>query len=65
MYLLCLACIDGAEWGGFEPEFIGPMSNVTVPAGRDAVLSCSVANLGGHKVRYSLLFLFSFFKATL
>lgn len=27
------------------------MTNVTVATGRDAVLSCSVANLGGHKVK--------------
>lgn len=35
---------------GFEPEFTESMTNVTVATGRDAVLSCSVANLGGHKV---------------
>nr|CAH0110515.1 unnamed protein product [Daphnia galeata] len=40
---------DGTSWG-FEPEFTDSMNNVTVATGRDAVLSCSVANLGGHKV---------------
>ncbi|EFX65383.1 hypothetical protein DAPPUDRAFT_65516, partial [Daphnia pulex] len=34
----------------FEPEFTDSMTNVTVATGRDAVLSCSVTNLGGHKV---------------
>jgi hypothetical protein len=41
---------DGTSWG-FEPEFTDSMTNVTVATGRDAVLSCSVANLGGHKVK--------------
>lgn len=40
---------DGASWG-FEPEFTDAMTNVTVPTGRDAILSCSVTHLGGHKV---------------
>lgn len=48
---LCVSLyIEGAEWGGFEPEFTEMMGNVTVPTGRDAVLSCTVTNLGGHKV---------------
>ena len=42
--------IDGAEWGGFEPEFTEAIANVTVATGRDAVFTCTVANLGGHKV---------------
>lgn len=41
---------DGTSWG-FEPEFTDSMTNVTVATGRDAVLSCSVTNLGGHKVK--------------
>lgn len=32
------------------PEFIGNLQNVTVPEGRDATFTCSVTNLGGHKV---------------
>lgn len=34
----------------FEPEFLGSISNVTYPAGREAVLTCSVKNLGKYKV---------------
>ncbi|XP_031626058.1 lachesin [Contarinia nasturtii] len=34
----------------FEPEFIGSISNVTYPVGREAVLTCSVKNLGKYKV---------------
>lgn len=33
-----------------EPEFLGSISNVTYPAGREAVLSCTVRNLGKYKV---------------
>ena len=32
------------------PKFIGHLQNVTVPDGRDATFTCSVTNLGGHKV---------------
>jgi len=34
-----------------EPGFVGTLKNVTVPEGRDVVLSCSVKNLDGHKVK--------------
>lgn len=33
-----------------EPDFVGNIKNVTVPAGREAILSCSVSNLGKFKV---------------
>ncbi|EDV95012.1 lachesin [Drosophila grimshawi] len=33
-----------------DPEFIGFINNVTYPAGREAVLACSVRNLGKNKV---------------
>lgn len=33
-----------------EPEFLNPMSNVTVALGREAILVCSVKNIGEHKV---------------
>ena len=36
--------------GGLGPDFIGGVKNVTVPEGRDVVLSCSVVRLGSHKV---------------
>lgn len=34
-----------------EPEFDGTIQNVTYPAGREAVLTCSVRNLGRYKVK--------------
>ncbi|XP_067634489.1 lachesin isoform X2 [Eurosta solidaginis] len=33
-----------------DPEFLGTIHNVTHPAGREAVLTCSVRNLGKNKV---------------
>ncbi|XP_031778662.1 lachesin isoform X1 [Nasonia vitripennis] len=33
-----------------EPEFTKPMSNITVPRGRDATFTCVVNNLGGYRV---------------
>lgn len=35
-----------------EPEFLAPIHNLTVPVGREAVLSCTVSNLGNYKVRW-------------
>lgn len=32
-----------------DPEFIGTINNVTFPAGREAILACSVRNLGKNK----------------
>lgn len=32
------------------PQFAGPIENVTVPLGREAVLSCTVTQLGHYKV---------------
>lgn len=34
-----------------EPEFTEYIENVTVPAGRNIKLACSVKNLGSYKVR--------------
>lgn len=34
----------------YEPEFQGSISNVTYPAGREAILTCTVKNLGKYKV---------------
>ena len=36
------------------PEFIYPIDNITVAAGRDAQFTCVVNNLEGHKVGVSL-----------
>lgn len=41
--------LQGVE---LEPEFEGTITNVTFPAGREAVLTCSVRNLGRYKVRF-------------
>lgn len=42
--------IQGVE---LEPEFVGSISNVTYPVGREATLTCSVKNLGKYKVSIS------------
>lgn len=34
-----------------EPEFAETIRNVTVPLGREAVLSCIINNLADHKVK--------------
>ncbi|XP_014356282.2 lachesin [Papilio machaon] len=34
----------------FQPEFAEPISNLTVPIGRDAIFRCLVQNLGGYRV---------------
>lgn len=39
----CIFCVE-------MPRFVGPVVNVTVPLGREAVLSCSVENLATYKV---------------
>ena len=36
--------------GGTDPMFAGPINNVTVNVGREAVLECHVNNLRGYKV---------------
>lgn len=34
----------------FQPEFAEPITNLTVPVGRDATFKCLVQNLGGYRV---------------
>lgn len=34
-----------------DPNFNKPIQNVTIAVGREAILSCSVTNLGNYKVR--------------
>ncbi|OAD62865.1 Lachesin [Eufriesea mexicana] len=36
--------------GAFPPEFAGPITNLTVPVGRDATLTCLVKHLGGYRI---------------
>lgn len=38
---------------GPDPEFVEPLQNLTVTAGRDVKLQCSVKHLGSYKVRIS------------
>ncbi len=38
------------------PEFTAPISNVTTPLGREAVLSCTVNNIAKYKVRVGIIF---------
>ena len=38
--------------GASVPEFIYPIDNITVAAGRDAQFTCVVNNLEGHKVAW-------------
>lgn len=33
-----------------EPHFTGPIENITVAVGKEAILSCYVQNLGTYKV---------------
>ena len=40
----------GGGAGGTDPMFAGPINNVTVNVGREAVLECHVNNLRGYKV---------------
>jgi len=48
-FLALTPLIADASWG-FGPEIAETTGNLTVPMGRDAVLTCSVTHLGGHKV---------------
>ncbi|CAK1544653.1 unnamed protein product [Leptosia nina] len=34
----------------FQPEFVEPIGNLSVPIGRDATFRCLVQNLGGYRV---------------
>lgn len=46
--------------GAFQPEFAAPIANLTVPLGRDAMLTCLVEYLGGYRVRKLLSISFGF-----
>ncbi|XP_050313570.1 lachesin [Anthonomus grandis grandis] len=65
MMMYCLLCLltlvttlhaYAEEWSTVhlleEPEFVGPINNLTVPVGREAILSCTVNNLGKYKVAW-------------
>ncbi|XP_025833290.1 neurotrimin-like [Agrilus planipennis] len=48
----CWASVSNGEPNSGGPRFNGPISNVTVPVGRDAMLKCSVDNLSIYKVAW-------------
>jgi len=48
--LFCLIWYAGGAGADDEPEFSEPIENITVPAGREVKLACSVKSLGPHKV---------------
>ena len=43
-----------SEAMGRTPTFIGELQNVTVSMGREATFTCTVTNLGGHRVSESI-----------
>lgn len=49
-FLFCLIWYAGGAGADDEPEFSEPIENITVPAGREVKLACSVKSLGPHKV---------------
>ena len=49
MTSLCIT-VTQSEAAASTPEFIYPIDNITVAAGRDAQFTCVVNNLEGHKV---------------
>uniref|UniRef100_A0ABD2WJW5 Ig-like domain-containing protein n=1 Tax=Trichogramma kaykai TaxID=54128 RepID=A0ABD2WJW5_9HYME len=49
--LLAFLVYPGDNMGrAFQPEFMKPLANITVPLGRDAVFTCHVEHLGGYRV---------------
>ncbi|XP_076233887.1 lachesin [Calliopsis andreniformis] len=51
MVLIALLIYPNDIFGGaFRPEFAGPITNLTVPRGRDATFTCLVKHLGGYRV---------------
>ncbi|XP_017794610.1 PREDICTED: lachesin-like [Habropoda laboriosa] len=51
MVLIALLIYPNDIFGGaFPPEFAGPITNLTVPLGRDATFTCLVKHLGGYRV---------------
>ncbi|XP_016838656.1 lachesin [Nasonia vitripennis] len=49
--LLALLMYPNDNLGGaFQPEFVKPLQNLTIPLGRDAVFTCHVEHLGGYRV---------------
>lgn len=56
-YLLLFTLAEAATTGLSvdqvpEPHFTGPIENITVAVGKEAILSCYVQNLGTYKVSH-------------
>lgn len=50
MSLACLSPLSFVAVIQEDPEFTDVIDNITVPAGRNVKLACSVKNLGSYKV---------------
>ncbi|XP_047510985.1 lachesin-like isoform X1 [Pieris napi] len=51
LVIIILLGLDSKLAGeAFQPEFVEPIGNLTVPIGRDATFRCLVQNLGGYRV---------------
>ncbi|XP_015181634.1 PREDICTED: lachesin-like isoform X2 [Polistes dominula] len=48
--LAVLAYPNDIFGGAYQPEFSGPIKNLTIPLGRDATFTCLVKHLGGYRV---------------
>ncbi|XP_046829335.1 lachesin-like isoform X1 [Vespa crabro] len=48
--LAVLAYPNDIFGGAYQPEFAGPITNLTIPLGRDATFTCLVKHLGGYRV---------------
>ncbi|KAL2745656.1 lachesin-like isoform X1 [Vespula maculifrons] len=48
--LAVLAYPNDIFGGAYQPEFAGPLTNLTISLGRDATFTCLVKHLGGYRV---------------
>ena len=48
----CLFWFVSGVGSAFQPEFVEPITNLTVPVGRDATFKCVVGHLGGYRVSH-------------
>ncbi|BFF95124.1 neurotrimin [Drosophila madeirensis] len=52
LHCVCLSRASFSELNNSDPKFSGPINNVTVPVGRDAMLTCVVHELVSFKVAW-------------
>ncbi|CAB3360733.1 Hypothetical predicted protein [Cloeon dipterum] len=55
-FLLTAAALATSGPAQEDPEFTDIIENITVPAGRNVKLSCSVKNLGTYKAEISVFY---------